>query len=93
MSGLELDVDHFRTRVLQDALTQATSAYWLRRAATLEAARHRPGVDFRGRASDDELRVRWVELTAAAAACRARAAVGLGADALADIDDVLRAVA
>lgn len=34
---LEEHVEHFRARVLQDALAEATSSYWLRRAATFEA--------------------------------------------------------
>lgn len=34
---LDLDVEHFRARVLQDALAEATSSYWLRRAVELEA--------------------------------------------------------
>lgn len=29
-------VAHFRSRVLQDALTEATADYWLRRAAAFE---------------------------------------------------------
>jgi len=36
-------LDHFRARVLQDALNEATAAYWLRRAETFEDARTRPG--------------------------------------------------
>jgi hypothetical protein len=34
---INIDIDHFRARVLQDALTEATAAYWLRRA---QAFRH-----------------------------------------------------
>ena len=30
-------MDHFRARVLQDALTEATAAYWRRRADTFAA--------------------------------------------------------
>jgi hypothetical protein len=30
-------VAHFRSRVLQDALTEATGAYWLRRAEAFDA--------------------------------------------------------
>ena len=39
MSGpgaLADEVDHFRRRVLQDALNEATAAFWLRRAADFE---------------------------------------------------------
>lgn len=37
LDDLSEHVEHFRLRVLQDALNEATSAYWLRRAATFEA--------------------------------------------------------
>lgn len=41
MSHLPFDlaehVQHFQARVLQDALIEATGAYWLRRAATFDA--------------------------------------------------------
>jgi|LULE01.1.fsa_nt_gb hypothetical protein len=39
MSAPDLDayVEHFRTRVLQDALAEATASYWNRRAATFAA--------------------------------------------------------
>ena len=84
---------HFRARVLQDALVEATSAYWLRRAEALEAARHRPGIDYTGQASMEELRARWVALTELAAACRSRATLGLGAEQAVDIDLMLGEVA
>lgn len=96
-AGEELDeyVAHFRARVLQDALASASRGFWLRRAAELEAARHRPGIDFTGRASVEELRARWTALTASAAACRARAEVALiedttdeAAGVLADLGEV-----
>ncbi len=35
-----IDVEHFRARVMQDALTEATSGYWQRRADDFDAARH-----------------------------------------------------
>ncbi|HWI43257.1 MAG TPA: hypothetical protein VNS81_06525 [Nocardioides sp.] len=37
MTDLEEHVEHFRTRVLQDALAEATAKYWLRRAETFAA--------------------------------------------------------
>lgn len=41
LGGLPFDlaehVEHFRARVLQDALAEATAAYWERRAETFEA--------------------------------------------------------
>lgn len=69
-------LDHFRARVVQDALTEATAHYWRRRADTLEAARPRPG-DFTGKATSDEIAAVDRRLTAAARACRERAAVSL----------------
>jgi len=73
--GRSAYVDQFRARVVQDALSEATADYWLRRAETFEAARHRPGVDYAGNATLDVLRARWVELTEVALACRNRASV------------------
>ena len=89
MTTIPTYVEHFRSRVLQDALTEASAVYWRRRAEHLEAARHRPGIDFPGRASTEELRARWVALTEAASACRARADVALIDDATADVAAVL----
>lgn len=34
---LAVHIEHFRARVLQDALAEATTVYWLRRAKTFEA--------------------------------------------------------
>ncbi len=73
-------VEHFRRRVVQDALSEATSAYWCRRAEMFENARHRPGADYPGLATIDELRVAWRELTEIAQACRNRATVSLMQD-------------
>jgi len=69
-------VEHFRTRVLQDALTEATREYWTRRAQTFEAAMPRPG-DFTGRATPEDLTAQRERLASTAAACRQRAAVSL----------------
>jgi hypothetical protein len=38
LTDLDAYVDHFRMRVLQDALNEATAAYWLKRAKTFESA-------------------------------------------------------
>lgn len=75
-------VAHFRARVAQDALNQATARYWLRRAEELEAARHRPGVDYVGNASAEDLQARSIRATDTAAACRNRAAVSLIQDGI-----------
>lgn len=65
---------HMTRRLLQDAVNEALAATWERRAAAFLAARPRPG-DYRGRATDADLRQRWQRLTEVAQACRARAAV------------------
>lgn len=72
--GHHLDAEHFTRRLLTDCLDEATRTHWLKRATQLEAARPRPD-DFNGRATIDELRARWRELTEIANACRARAKV------------------
>jgi len=69
-------VEHFRLRVMEDAFTEATAAYWLRRADQFEWAR--PTLDdFAGNATDTQRRAKWHELAAVARACRARASVSL----------------
>src|SRR4051794_37351162 len=59
--------------LLVDVALGADPLYWERRAQSLEAARHRPGIDYPGQADVEQLRARWVALTEAAKACRARA--------------------
>lgn len=88
-----IDADHLVGRILQDAMTDATRSWWLRRAEQLEAARHRPGVDWPGHASEDALRRRWRDLTETAQACRARAEIGAAEDVPELIADVLAEVA
>lgn len=68
-------VEHFRARVLQDALTEALRSTWLRRAEAFEAARHRPGIDFPGTATVEQLRAKWLELTEKSAGCRNHARI------------------
>lgn len=55
--GHVLDLEHFRARVLQDALDQATIGFWIGRHAALSAALPRPG-DFVGGASPEDLNAR-----------------------------------
>ena len=74
MPALADHLEHFRGRVLQDALTEATAAYWERRAQVFEAAAPRPG-DYHGRASRAELQAAHDRCHATAKACRARAQV------------------
>ena len=85
-------VDHFRARVVQDALTEAMRSYWLRRAAAFEAARYRPGIDYPGLATIEEHRAKWRQLTEKAAACRAHATICLFDDTAA-IAEHLKAAA
>jgi len=71
-------LDHFRARVLQDALNEATASYWLRRAEAFENARTRPGerpAEPPGAPVGSEAaRARDEGLAATAQACRNRAA-------------------
>lgn len=69
-------VDHFRTRVVQDALAEATGDYWTRRAAVFEAAMPRPG-DFTGEATPEQLEEQRGRLAATALACRERATIAM----------------
>lgn len=69
-------LDHFQHRVIQDALADATSIYWTRRAEAFEAARPRPG-DYPGKATLGDLRAADVRCREAAEACRKRARVAV----------------
>lgn len=77
-------VAHFRARVLQDALLEATEAYWLRRAAAFAGAASRPG-DYPGQATPEQLAARDERTRGIAQACRNRAAVGLSDVPMEDI--------
>lgn len=68
-------LDHFRARVLQDALNEATAEYWHRRADALEKARSRPNDYLGTRTTTQERRARDDGLAAAATACRRRASL------------------
>jgi hypothetical protein len=69
---ITIDIDHFRARVLQDALTEATAAYWLQRANQFEAAAPKLG-EFHGTLTRDELNEASTRCYATAQACRAHA--------------------
>lgn len=69
---LRLDLEHFRGRVLQDALSEAMARYWHHRADMLERCLSRPG-DYTGRASTAEIAGRDARIRADAARCRAHA--------------------
>lgn len=68
-----VDVDAFERRVLLDAYLDASAVYWERRARQLEAARPCRD-DYTGHATTAEVADQWNRLTAAADACRNRAA-------------------
>ncbi len=82
-------VEHFQRRLIADALAEATSAYWLKRADDFEWAR--PSLaDFPGDATLDQRRAKWRELTEVATACRAKARVSLQCEELStEVDLVL----
>jgi hypothetical protein len=69
---INIDLDHFRARVLQDALTEATAEYWERRAQQFEDAIPRAN-EFRGNAAPDQLTDAIVRCAYTAAACRRHA--------------------
>ena len=72
MEPLLSAAERLAVRAVQEALTAAVPAYWLRRAAEYEDARPRPG-DWPGTATEAELAERWQRLTATAEACRLHA--------------------
>jgi hypothetical protein len=67
-------VEHFRTRVLQDALTEALRSTWLRRADAFEAAKHKPG-DYLGRRTMEQVHADNRRLGEKAEACRRHASI------------------
>ena len=69
----DADLLHFGTRILRDAMNEATAAYWERRAQMFEWARPRPGdrLGADGRRGAAEIDARC---SAMARACRAKAA-------------------
>lgn len=72
MINLADHLDHFRARILQDCLTEATAVYWRRRAQTFAEAAPRSD-DFNGSASVEELAERAERCQAVALACRQHA--------------------
>ena len=69
---LNVDLNHFAARVLQDALTEAIAGYWERRARQWEVAAPRKG-DYHGQASRTELFQAWERCQEIACACRRHA--------------------
>jgi hypothetical protein len=74
IASLVGDLEHFRARVMADALSSATSAFWLHRARSFDAAAPRPG-DFTGRATPADLEAARLRCAGVALACRSRASL------------------
>jgi hypothetical protein len=92
---INIDLDHFRARVLQDALTEATAMHWLGRSQAFRDAAPRRA-DFHGNASRDELSAAYQRCMATAAACHAHARLlfdGRPEEISAEVLDVLGEVA
>lgn len=89
---LRAHLEHFRRRVLTDALLEGTCAYWIRRAEAFENAAPRAG-DRPGQATEADLDEQAHRLTATAIACRQHAQIlrdtGLDAAAQATINAIL----
>jgi hypothetical protein len=69
---ITIDLEHFRARLLQDCLTEATAAYWVHRAYQFQEAAPKPG-DFHGQATRAQLAEARGRCLAIALACRRRA--------------------
>jgi len=92
---ISIDIDHFRARVLQDALTEVLPDYWRNRAQQFEDAAPKLG-EFHGNATSEELRARWRECKTTAQACRNHAELleaGLPDHITDEVTDVLEEVA
>jgi hypothetical protein len=92
---IDIDIEHFRARLLQDCLTEATAMHWLGRSQAFRDAAPRPS-DFHGRASRDQLADAYQRCMATAAACHAHARLlfdGMPEEISAEVLDVLGEVA
>jgi hypothetical protein len=69
---ISIDLDHFRARILQDALTEATAQYWVHRAYQFHQAAPKLG-EFHGDATRDELNEAWRRCHATTQACLSHA--------------------
>lgn len=90
MSALDAYVAHLQLRSIQDLLSAVSAQQRRRRAEEFRAARHRPGIDWPGLASDEELRRRWVELTEIARALDASSTLGPIHDVTLELVDVFQ---
>jgi len=65
---ISIDIDHFRARILQDCLTEATAQYWVHRAHQFQQAA--PQLDeFHGDATREELNEAWTRCHATSQSC------------------------
>jgi hypothetical protein len=69
---ISIDIDHFRARILQDALSEATAQYWVHRAHQFQQAAPRLG-EFHGNATRDELNEAWTRCMNTMQACLSHA--------------------
>jgi hypothetical protein len=65
---ISIDIEHFRARVLQDCLTEATAQHWVHRAHQFQQAAPRLH-EYRGQATPDDLREAWYRCMATSEAC------------------------
>jgi hypothetical protein len=65
---INIDIDHFRARLLQDCLTEVTAQHWLHRAHQFQQAAPREG-DFHGAATSYELLDAYQRCMATKQAC------------------------
>jgi hypothetical protein len=83
-------LENFARRILQDALNEAVSSYWLRRAESFESAKPRLD-DYHGTATNADLSAQWRRADQTAKACRHRAMLSLYHDEFPeDVEAALR---
>lgn len=86
--------DHFRHRMLVEALREATASHWLRRAEDFERAKPVPPPGgFVDPESRERARAAWRRCHETAQACRNAAAVALIQDVDAEVETALSEVA
>lgn len=72
-------LDHFRWRVLQDGLAEATAAYWLKRAEDFEKAKPiEPVGGYATEAAAAQAALQWRRCDETARACRNAASLAVG---------------
>jgi hypothetical protein len=69
---ITIDLDHFRARILQDALTEATAQYWVHRTHQFQQAAPRLD-EYRGQATPEQLTDAWHRCMDTAQACLSHA--------------------